>query len=1127
MSHWQKIRNEASELGRKIRVENGRGESEFVHADLLIEAAVNFLELEYEAVNPHADHLRNSLAVLEEDIIFVRNDLPGWYKTFCIAHEIGHFQIHRTSLHCDEADINQFSVGEENSSTAERSVGYGAGERREREANLFAIELLLPCDMLQNAFLQENKNARQIAVAVGLPVELVAAQLSRALLVPAFANKTAEPHKFDLDPSQKNAAAAKCPTLVSAGPGTGKTQTLTGRISHLIKNGVSPEKILALTFSNKAAEEMRERVAAENAEAAVKIEALTFHAFGLNLLRKYYVEAGLEKDSKLLDKIDALLYLERNLGEINLEHYQTLHEPTTNLPAILVAVSRAKDECCSPSEYKKHGEKMLATADTDEAKTEAEKILETAGIYQFYEDFLTREKMLDFGDLIYKSVALLQQNEAVKREVGSKYAAILVDEFQDVNRACGMLLKEIAGGGENLWAVGDVRQSIYRWRGASPANLHLFEQDFHGAEIIPLETNYRSDENIVRLFSEFAGQMKAAGEDIFYRWEAFQGIGKTARSVNYEIADSLRAEGESIARKIIENTSNGIGFKQQAVICRTHSQLANFAKILSEKEIPIFYLGQIFEREEVRDLLSLLDLKFTSNAHTLIRVAKFSEYQIPFDDTKTVIDEFAAVEKTFEQLLSDETLLAKLSDAGKTGIKKLSAHLFTSAQNISAWKFLTEYLFSESLYLQKFFQTEDVQNQSKRLAIYQFLKLTQTLEERFIADFERQIPEFLNYVKKLAWFNEDKNYAQIPASAENLDAVRLLTVHSAKGLEFDAVFLPHLATRYFPSSKKSNTCPHPSEMIAGDADFHDEEEECLFFVAMSRAKEQLHLSRATSYGKNNSNESKFLTALAEFLPNAIEKSSETGYIAAVLQELSAEQQLETFYSSQLDQYLKCPRSYFYANVLGLKAKGDTNIYLKFHNCIYDTMNSMRAVKDLENIEFTQANALQRLDEFWTEAAIEEHPYSPIYKEKAREIVRTMFAHLEKTKEKSMRPTLELKLSNGSVRLSPDEILKSSDEKTIIINRYKTGKKPKTINHDDKEVLAFAAVQSTFPEAEIAMQKIFLTDDETAEIKISPTLIKNRRERYEEAIHGIKTENFPADPSDKNCPHCPHYFICPS
>lgn len=1135
MSHWQKIRDAATGLRREICEATNLNRNELIPAQQYLELTAEYLELDLIPEHPDSGNLSGALAVLEDDCIYFNNHLKKWYKAFCIAHEIGHHRLHHTSLHCTQEEIQDFTGDGEANSATEKVVGYGAGERREREANLFALELLLPCNALCRLFLESNLNARQIAEIVEMPTEVVAGQLARALLVPIGRTKTEakKAEKAELNASQKRAAETeKCPTLVYAGPGTGKTQTLTSRIAHLIGQGIEPKRILALTFSNKAAEEMRERIGKISESAAAQMQVMTFHAYGLDILRSYWVEAELDPRSKLLDKIDALLHLEKNLNHLPLEHYQNLHEPTQNLAAILGAISRAKDELCSPDQYRVLGEKMLAEAEeNEELKLKAQKVLETAQVYEYYQKYLTREKLLDFGDLVYLAVRLLQENEVVKREVRAKYDAILVDEFQDVNRACGVLLKEIAGEGKGLWTVGDLRQSIYRWRGASPANIELFGVDFPDAETVSLETNYRSRTEIVELFANFAQQMTAtSGEEVFNSWKANRGSAKAENmaSVRFEIADSLEAEAANIAAHIEHLQTQGLDYKDCAVICRTHNQLNKFAKILSEKGIPIFYLGELFERDEVRDLLSLLDLKVSKGGHSLIRVALFPEYKIPFADTRKIIAAQKENKQTYTEVLSDPDFFNQLSDEGKEGAEKLLKHLSSSDREVSAWSFLAGYLFAESDYLKSYFAAEGVQNQSKRLAIYQFLRLAQNTEDRFASGENAPIQELLNYVKKLAHFNEDKNYAQIPTEAENLDAVRLLTVHSAKGLEFPAVFLPYLGKGKIPSKRQGQTCPNPDGMITGETDFHDSEEDCLFFVAMSRARDYLHLSRANDYSKNHS---RFLEMLAEALPpadqiEAVLDDSEEALTAAA--EIFATQ---TFYSADLDRYLRCGRDYFYTNVLGLKSAADKSIYLKFHACIYDTLRSMQSIRQMENIELTEEAALARLDEFWQAAEVDAHAYAPIYRARAEEIIRRLCRKLENVvaPNEITRPTYEVNLSNGRVRVNLDavEIIETAGEKTAVIRKYKTGKSPKKIDPDNIDVLMTVAVQNNFPEATPLLQKIYLSDDTVREVTVTARVIKLRLAKYEEAIAGINKREFEPAPSDKNCPYCPHFFICPS
>ncbi len=1137
MSHWQKIRDAAENLRREICRESNLNENDLFHGEKFLELTAEYLELDFIPEHPDSANLSGALAVLEDDCVYFNNHLKKWYRTFCIAHEVGHHRLHHSSIHCTQEEIQDFEGEGDSNSATEKIVGYGAGDRREREANLFALELLLPCAVLRRTFLEDNLTARQISDVTQMPVEVVAGQLARALLVPSAETETTETkaEKLELNASQKRAAqTTKCPTLVYAGPGTGKTQTLTTRINHLIEQGIEPKRILALTFSNKAAEEMRERIGRINETAAAQMPVMTFHAYGLDILRSFWVEAELDPRSNLLDKIDALLHLEKNLNHLQLEHYQSLHEPTQNLAAILGAISRAKDELCAPEEYRILGEKMLAEAklsDNEELILKAEKVLETARVYEFYQKYLDEEKLLDFGDLVYRAVRLLRENEVVKREVRARYDAILVDEFQDVNRACGVLLKEIAGEGRGLWTVGDLRQSIYRWRGASPANIELFGVDFPDAETVSLETNYRSRSEVVDLFAQFANKMKTARDESFNGWEAFRGAAGTENltSVKVEIAESLNAEAVNVAHNIENYHAQGLQYKDCAVICRTHAQLNKFAKVLSDKGIPIFYLGELFERDEVRDLLALLDLKVSVGGHSLIRVAQFSEYRIPLDDTRRIIAAQKENKQTYLEVVGQEEFFNLLSDEGKPGAGKLLKHLTFVSNDVSAWSFLANYLFAESDYLKGYFASDDVNNQSRRLAIYQFLRLAQSTEARFTAGEVAPITGLLNYVKKLAHFNEDKNYAQIPVEAENLDAVRLLTVHSAKGLEFPAVFLPYLGAGKIPSNKKGQICPNPDGMITGETDFHESEEECLFFVAMSRARDFLHLSRADKYGETVSKESKFLTALAEFLPDSTFITSvETEIVEAAAPEVYPSQR---FYSTDLDRYLRCGRDYFYTNVLGLKAAGDTSIYLKFHSCVYDTLRSMQSIKQMESIELNEDNALARLDEFWKAAEVDKHAYASIYKERAEEIIRRMCRKIENSvaPNEITRPAYEVKLANGTVRVQLDavEIVEAAGEKTAIIRKFKTGKSPKKPLTDDVDILMTVAVQSNFPEAKPLLQKIYLSDDQVQEIPISAKVIANRLKIYEAAIDGISKRIFEPAPGDNNCPYCPHFFVCPS
>jgi len=282
------------------------------------------------------------------------------------------------------------------------------------------------------------------------------------------AGKAAAPEP-DLDESQKKAAHAEvCPLLVKAGPGTGKTRTLVGRMVHLLSaKQVRSEAILALTYSNKAAEEMRSRVGRVLPQESLKIWMGTFHAFGLEILRKYGSRLGLPSDLRVIDPVDALYMLETALASLDLDYYRDLVEPARFLPAILTVISRAKDELKGPAEYQHEAELMRHRATTFEEIETAEKASEVARVYAFYQQGLQDQGAADYGDLISRSVTLLQDHVDVREAFRKQYEHIVVDEYQDVNTASRMLLRHLAGAGGGLWVVGDQLQAIYRFRGAA------------------------------------------------------------------------------------------------------------------------------------------------------------------------------------------------------------------------------------------------------------------------------------------------------------------------------------------------------------------------------------------------------------------------------------------------------------------------------------------------------------------------------------------------------------------------------------------------------------------------------------------------------------------------------------
>ncbi len=1112
MGHWQQIRQRAE----KLRL--AEAFDELSNAEKLVRGMAARLGLTLCAESPNSAHLRKSLAVIEyeDEIIYFNNELPDWFKYFCIAHEIGHFVFGHQSGGCAESDI-QTDAAEDGPEMTAKVAGYSSAERREREANLFALEFLLPRTLLRRAFLERGQTMRDICRATGFPAAMVAAQLAQALLVPAEninEEIDAAAIKTVFDESQQRAIDMDGPVLVTAGPGTGKTHTLIGRLMHLIDSGVDPARILALTFSNKAAEEMRERIAAERPAAAGKIHLMTFHAYGLELLRKFAYEGETAENFGLLDKIGALRRMEERSAELDLDHYLLMHDPALKLPAILAAISRAKDELCTAEEYTQLADEMLSRADTDDAIAAAEKAVEAARAYRIYQNILKEEGAVDFGDLIHGAVRLLRSNAGVKAAVTNSYDAVVVDEFQDVNRACGVLLKEVAGDGKGLWAVGDLRQSIYRWRGASPANLERFTLDYPNAKIVSLEKNYRSRPPIVEMFSNFAGQMIAGGTETFHQWQPDREPGIPGTAITFDVAGDVKAEAEQIAARIKQHQAAGVELKDCAIICRTHGQLEKFAAALAANDIPLFYLGEIFEREEVRNLLALIDLRHSADGISLLRAAKMAEFGMPFEDVKKLVDMTAKDERPFLEVIADAEMVASLSPEGRSGGAALVDLLTSYSPEVSAWDLLTGCLFDKRIAIGELFAENDVQARSKRLAVYQLLRAARSFSPPD-GGAKPPLKAFLEHVRRLAYFNADKDYAQMPEEAAHLDAVRLLTVHSAKGLEFRVVFLPYLGASKFPVSKRTTDCPPPAGMIDGHQDFQVEEEQCLFFVALSRARDHLHLSRAEFYGKRSSNASPFLDSIAALLPpaNVIPASADRS------SERDAKGLAPAHFSARsLQRFVDCGAKYFYSDVLFLRVEFDS-AYVDLHSRLVSALAEACADESGNG-----GSAAAHFERSWDAAENAEKKHSDLYRRKGRMLLQGSDA-LTKLDLRLADITQNIEIGDSTVKVKLSAISSAADG-TIRLYIIKPGRKPNTYSLRPQDVLMMEAARKLFPAAKPQLMGVYLRDGATKDLTPKERAASGRLTKVEKAIDDIRNRHFEPKVSD-SCPACEYFFICPS
>ena len=1212
MPHWSYIRAQARLRHREVLAYAARAtrhsSSDAMTAEQFLAHAESLTGLVRVPLPSGDPLLYGARATLDDGFIYYDVEAP-WLALYYQAHEFAHHWLHNGGSLCSGEDVD-FTDSEDRSLYGEgRIEAYGPHQRRETEANVFAREFLLPGDELRRLYFEENLNAGQIASRFGLALDFVLHSLAYALLAPDVedalsASKTDDEsetqgaHSLTLDESQRAAAhSAHTPLMVAAGPGTGKTRTLVGRILHLLDRGVPPDKIVALTFSNKAGEEMRERVERFAPDAAPKIWVGTFHAFGLELLRRYWQQAGLPPRARVLDPVDALFILERSLPQLGLDHYQNLYEPTIHLGAILAAISRAKDELVSPDKYEELAEAMLTRARSEggaEGMRRAERAAEVARVYLFYQSHLEREGLLDFGDLIFRTVRLLREQENVRAEVRAQYHHVLVDEYQDVNRACGLLLGHMVDGGEGLWVVGDARQALYRWRGAAPAQVRHFLKDFPHGRTKALTVNYRSLPPIVNLISAVASQMRVlpttdgqteaaakAERADFCSWHAHRhesdATQDEASAVGFEIATDADAEALEVARLIKSRKAHGVPFRSQAVICRKHSQLVKFARTLEAEGVPALYLGDIFERSEVRDLLALVALACDGSGRTLPRVARFPEYNIPLHEVRPVLQDAKKTGREFPGALAsfkptqdmgviarDEIgkpiterdgtkSLAVEEGAGKEGLARLIYHLTHVAHLQSAWRMLANYLFIHSRYLAPLLADDSSAGTQRRSAVYQLLQFLHNEGPRAVEatnepDARRAI---LRYVRRLKSLSEDKSLRPVPTSAEGLDAVRLTTVHGAKGLEWSCVYLPYLGRGHFPAKRQHESCPQPAGMVetfsdgeegADEAqkDSHLEEEECLFFVALSRARDSLCLSRAERYGGNNSKASELLEKIEDHLPRAA--NGATTWSTEIEQDVTAvisepEQQAADakplFTERQLGVYLKCPRKYLYEQRLYLSGRGEETAYLRFHACVYETLawlagERMAGRLAEDSVAVFHEDAQAQLTRLWRAKGPVGHVYESFYREQAALMVGRAVRHYARARGRLFQQTWLIERPGAFVSLTPDyvELMEEANSATLLFRQTRTGRPPAKTPDDDIYALFYAITAEHFPQARPRVEVLYLSTDEIIELNLSRRTINTRLKHYDDAIAGILSGEFPPEVSDHQCPRCAHFFTCP-
>lgn len=1088
--------------------------------------------LEVYPLTPGDPQLKGGRAAFDSQagVILFEDEGTEFDRAFLIAHELGHMVLEGGIQDIVTKEVEPDRSVEDAPVGIEKVLDYGARERREIRMDLFAREFLLPRSVMRRLHVNEGFASASIAERFGAPLPVVQQQLLDALLLPIMegtADDAGTSHvALVTDPTQIFAAEHRNRAFqLQAGPGTGKTRTLVRRIESLLAEGVNPTSILVLTFSNKASNELSERLAASNPSAAAAMWIGTYHAFGLDIVRRFHDKLSLPPDPRLIDRSEAIELLEDEFPRLPLHHFRNLWDPALDLSDMLSAISRAKDEVIDAAGYRLLSQAMADQAGADtEAMVRSEKCLEVALLFDTYERLMAAKQLIDFGDLVALPVRLVEGDTEVRDALRARHKHVLVDEYQDVNRASVRLLKAIVSDGQNLWVVGDARQSIYRFRGASATNMAQFSEDFPDAEVRQLGVNYRSGHEIIDVFTAFSSTMRASTGALPLRLSAARGA--LGSKPEFRVVGSTEDEISAVAAAIEAQHDTGVSFRNQALLCASNSRLSEIAEGLEARGIPVLHLGSLFERPEIKDLLVLLSMLTDPHAVGLIRTATMPNHHLSLQDVTQIIETLRENNATALDWAQAHTKLPSIEADSKAALTRI-ANLFAGlSPKSSPWMILVRWVIDDLGMAKSLYLARDSRSRIQGLALWQFLNFCR-----------RQPPgagfpsvRLLDRIRRLILLSEDRGLRQMPDAADGIDAVRLMTIHGSKGLEFDTVHLPGMVTSSLPRNNIPPRCVPPDGLIHGSQGLsgleavkagHEEEEECLFFVALSRARNRLFLyaSSVQSDGKKR-NQSRFIPAiqnLLDHLPSSPQRSrppASTSKIHIIWEEKPV------WTDSQINLFERCPRRFLYTHVFKLGGRRAETAFMKMHNVVSDLFNWLKTTHETTNPSDSEVSA--RFEEIWQAKGAVKHGYADDY----RRIGRRLVDYLLKTRSNGVltsTTSILLGWEEGDILVKPDSVAKSQGGQ-MVVRRVKTGK-PRSDAFDAIEytILHLAAIQTYGESAQVEVT--FLTSETTEPMAISARKLETRRQKLQKIVQSVRLGDFPLKEEARVCPRCPSFFIC--
>ena len=759
-----------------------------------------------------------------------------------------------------------------------------------------------------------------------------------------------------LNPEQRHAVThGDGPLLVVAGAGTGKTQVITRRIAWLIATRrAKPSEILALTFTDQAADEMQARVDQLVPYGYTDTAISTFHAFGDRLIREFALELGLPTDVRVLARPETVVFLRERVFELGLSEYRPLGDPTKFLDALATLFSRAKDEDVSPVAFLAHAralaETAAAQAEVADAGTDTEGVdaaaalaeearrrIELATAYGRYQDLLAANGAVDFGDQVSLALRLLRESPAAREAVQRRFKYVLVDEFQDTNKAQAELVALVAQRHRNVTVVGDDDQSIYKFRGAAISNILDFRERYRRSRIVVLRRNYRSRGPVLdaayRLVRHNDPDRLEVRAGIVKQLVAERGSAGAA-PVRHEAFASGAEEADWVAADIARRIREGGRPRDVAVLVRANATADPVLRSLNLEGIPWRFSGTsgLYARPEVRLLLAFLRAVADPSSSVDVYALAASElYGLGGEDLAAIVQAARRRNRSVFEVLDElgrQPGILRLRPETRTAAAKIVEdlrHYVELAHERPAGEVLYAFLRGTG-WLARLAEAETVAAEEALSNIARFFDIVRA-QSALLAD-DRAI--FLaRHLQTLIEAGDDPATADIDPEA---DAVAVMTVHKAKGLEFPVVYLPGLVSGRFPATARREPLALPVELVdetLPEGDYQLQEERRLFYVGMTRARDELILTHAADYGGQRARRVSPFVLEALDLPVAaggagtvtktasplerLESLERTSPAPATVARSGHEPLMLSFYA--IDDYLTCPLKYKYGHLL--------------------------------------------------------------------------------------------------------------------------------------------------------------------------------------------------------------------